>query len=178
LRLGLDVRHFRLPASLILTLASLMAAVAQTRSPFGLGPPVPREAPPTGLVAWLLEQQAAFHKALTAAIGAVETSPSAMVTLIGLAFAYGVIHAIGPGHGKAVIASYLVANERALKRGIALSFGAAGVQALVALRADERHRCLHEQRRRHRREGGFRAYRRDGVLDRLAQNPRADLRRA
>ncbi len=49
------------------------------------------------------------------------------------AFAYGVLHAIGPGHGKAVIASYLLANENALKRGIGLAFAAAAVQALVAL---------------------------------------------
>lgn len=89
--------------------------------------------PATGIAAWLLQQQAGFHKAMVAAIGAVETSPAALATLIGLAFAYGVLHAIGPGHGKAVIASYLVANETAMKRGIALSFGAALVQALVAL---------------------------------------------
>jgi nickel/cobalt transporter (NicO) family protein len=124
----------RLVGSLAVLIATFAPTVilAQSRSPFGLGPAA--KAPPvSGLVAWILQQQAAFHKALTAAISAVETSPAAFFTLIGLAFAYGVLHAIGPGHGKAVIASYLVANERAMKRGIALAFGAAGVQALVAL---------------------------------------------
>ncbi len=118
----------------ILLMLWAMPALAQQPSPFGTrlpggAPPVPA----SGIGAWLLQQQAAFHKAMTTAIGAVETSPSALWGLIGLAFAYGVLHAIGPGHGKAVIASYLVANERALKRGVALSFGAAAVQAIIAI---------------------------------------------
>ena len=122
-----------------LTIASLpglgisAAAFAQTRSPFGAGPAAPSAEAATGLGAWLLAQQAAFHKALTSAISAIETDPAAFATLLGLAFAYGVLHAIGPGHGKAVIASYLLANERALKRGIGLAFGAAAVQAIIAL---------------------------------------------
>ena len=53
--------------------------------------------------------------------------------MILLAFAYGVFHAGGPGHGKAVISAYLIANERALWRGIALSTASALLQALVAI---------------------------------------------
>jgi nickel/cobalt transporter (NicO) family protein len=53
--------------------------------------------------------------------------------LIGLSFAYGIFHAAGPGHGKAVISSYMVANEVALKRGIMLSFVSALLQALTAI---------------------------------------------
>jgi ABC-type nickel/cobalt efflux system permease component RcnA len=44
-----------------------------------------------------------------------------------------VFHAAGPGHGKAVIAAYLVSTERALMRGLSLSFAAALLQALVAI---------------------------------------------
>jgi nickel/cobalt exporter len=110
----------------------LMPVATLAQSPFG---PKPGAAmpPPAGITAWLLQQQAQFHLALSKAIGAVESSPSAFVYLLGLAFAYGVIHAVGPGHGKAVIAAYLVSSERAAKRGIALAFGAALVQALIAL---------------------------------------------
>jgi ABC-type nickel/cobalt efflux system permease component RcnA len=50
-----------------------------------------------------------------------------------LSFAYGVFHAAGPGHGKAVIASYMIANERALKRGLVLTGFAALLQGLVAI---------------------------------------------
>lgn len=103
-------------------------------NPFGMGPPAASPPPPAGgLIAWLLTQQAQFHRELTAAMGAVAASPAALATLVGLAFSYGVLHAVGPGHGKAVIASYLVANETALRRGITLSFAAAGVQAAIAI---------------------------------------------
>jgi nickel/cobalt transporter (NicO) family protein len=43
------------------------------------------------------------------------------------------VHAAGPGHGKALIASYMLANERALRRGIVLAFYAALLQAAVAI---------------------------------------------
>ena len=39
----------------------------------------------------------------------------------------------GPGHGKALIASYMFANDRALRRGIVMAFLAAILQALVAI---------------------------------------------
>ena len=54
-----------------------------------------------------------------------------------ISFAYGIFHAAGPGHGKAVISSYLVANEETARRGIVLSFVSALMQALVAV-ADRR----------------------------------------
>jgi nickel/cobalt exporter len=44
-----------------------------------------------------------------------------------------VFHAAGPGHGKAVIAAYLVSDERALAKGFGLSLASALVQALVAI---------------------------------------------
>ena len=50
-----------------------------------------------------------------------------------LGFAYGVFHAAGPGHGKAVIAGYLFAGQGALRRGFGLSFAAAILQASVAV---------------------------------------------
>ena len=50
-----------------------------------------------------------------------------------ISFAYGIFHAAGPGHGKAVISSYLVANEETARRGIVLSFASALLQALVAV---------------------------------------------
>jgi ABC-type nickel/cobalt efflux system permease component RcnA len=103
-------------------------------APFGI--PAPRNAPPPaaeGLAGWFLQKQAEFHRAMTLALRDAARDTWALFTLIGLAFAYGVVHAIGPGHGKAVISGYIVANETALKRGIALAFAAAAVQALIAL---------------------------------------------
>jgi ABC-type nickel/cobalt efflux system permease component RcnA len=118
---------------LLCVLMALEPALAQT--PFGV--PGPRPAPPApesaGLGAWLLLQQAEFHRAMTRALGAIRENPLGVFALSGIAFLYGILHAIGPGHGKAVIASYIVANEQTMRRGIALSFAAAAVQALVAL---------------------------------------------
>jgi ABC-type nickel/cobalt efflux system permease component RcnA len=53
--------------------------------------------------------------------------------LIAISFLYGLFHAVGPGHGKAVISAYVLTNNVTLRRGIALSFAAAFVQALTAL---------------------------------------------
>jgi ABC-type nickel/cobalt efflux system permease component RcnA len=64
---------------------------------------------------------------------ALHESPSALWGLTALSFLYGVVHAAGPGHGKALIASYMLANERALRRGIVLAFFAALLQAAVAI---------------------------------------------
>ena len=33
-----------------------------------------------------------------------------MVFIFALAFGYGIVHALGPGHGKALVAGYLLAN--------------------------------------------------------------------
>lgn len=46
--------------------------------------------------------------------------PGPLLLLIGIAFAYGVLHAAGPGHGKAVAASYLLSHTSKLSRGILL----------------------------------------------------------
>jgi ABC-type nickel/cobalt efflux system permease component RcnA len=53
--------------------------------------------------------------------------------LLAISFAYGIFHAAGPGHGKAVISSFLVANQETARRGIVLSFASALMQSLVAV---------------------------------------------
>ena len=58
---------------------------------------------------------------------------SAVWGLLGLSFLYGIFHAAGPGHGKAVISSYVVANHETWRRGVVLSFASAMLQAVVAV---------------------------------------------
>ena len=82
--------------------------------------------------AWLLAQESRFYLGLSQAVRATKTSATGAFELIGLSFAYGVFHAAGPGHGKAVITSYLVSNELALRRGLLISLLAALLQGLVA----------------------------------------------
>lgn len=103
------------------------------RNPFGGA--LPREALPvtTGLFGMLLAWQSHFYREMTATLKAVAQTPAALWTLLLLGFGYGVFHAAGPGHGKAVISAYIVADDRSLRRGLALSFAAAMLQALVAI---------------------------------------------
>ncbi len=82
---------------------------------------------------WLLAKQAEYYRAMSGSIRAAKTDDTALYALFGLAFAYGIFHAAGPGHGKAVISSYLVANDETWRRGIVLSFASAFLQALVAV---------------------------------------------
>ena len=107
-------------------------AAAQARNPFSVGISE-GGGRYTGFAGWLLAKQASFWLALSAAVRAVKTDRSAAWTIAGLSFAYGVFHAAGPGHGKAVVSSYLMANERALRRGLVISLLAALLQGLVAI---------------------------------------------
>ena len=102
------------------------------QSPFG-GPRPPAEPPVGGIVGWILERQSEFYREISATIRSAKTDGSAVWTLLLISFAYGIFHAAGPGHGKAVISSYLVANQETARRGIALSFASALLQSLVAV---------------------------------------------
>lgn len=136
------------PARLAISLAALATAAAVLalvlwcftpavapmlpRNPFGLG--VREAAPaPGGLGGIILALQASFYGALRTGLAAVGADRGALYALLGVAFGYGIFHAAGPGHGKAVIAGYLAANQQTLAKGFGLSLGAAMVQALVAI---------------------------------------------
>ena len=93
--------------------------------------------PSTGLFAgflnWVNTQQQDFYRALTGALKTMKQDGSGTWLLVGLSFAYGVFHAAGPGHGKAVISSYMLANEVALRRGVLLSLLSALLQGITAI---------------------------------------------
>jgi len=86
-----------------------------------------------GVSGWILAQEAGFYRLLSGAIRAAKQSGAAAWGLAGLSLAYGIFHAAGPGHGKMVIASYMLANERALRRGLVIAFGAALLQGFSAV---------------------------------------------
>jgi len=86
-----------------------------------------------GLTGWLMAEQSWLTHLIAAKVHALHGQPSAAWGLIGLGVAYGVVHAAGPGHGKAVLASYMLANERSLKRGAAMALLAALLQAAIAI---------------------------------------------
>jgi nickel/cobalt exporter len=121
----------------LLVAGALDCALAQ--GAFGQGSPFggPRpSAPPAqigGMVGWLLARQAEFYRQFSGLIRAAKADGSAAWSLLGVSFLYGIFHAAGPGHGKAVISSYVVANEETWVRGVVLSFASALLQAIVAV---------------------------------------------
>ncbi|MGM4903289.1 nickel/cobalt transporter [Tardiphaga sp. 866_E4_N2_1] len=123
-------------ACAVLAAASVIADGALhdvlAQNPFGAPKGVP-DSQVGGIIGWLLTKQSEFYRAMSATIRAAKSDGSAVWTLLAISFAYGIFHAAGPGHGKAVISSYLVANEETAKRGIILSFVSALMQALVAV---------------------------------------------
>ncbi|MGI9489832.1 MAG: nickel/cobalt transporter [Geminicoccaceae bacterium] len=85
-------------------------------------------------VIFAIQMQRDLHKDLAAAMRAVETSgPAAHWGLVSLGFLYGLFHAIGPGHGKVVISTYLATNESRLAQGLLLSFLSSLLQGLTAI---------------------------------------------
>ena len=117
-------------AAVLMLDGAVHALMAQT--PFGA--PRPGAEPQMGgIVGWLLAKQSEFYREMSSTIRAAKSDGSAVWTLLAISFAYGIFHAAGPGHGKAVISSYLVANQETARRGIVLSFASALMQSLVAV---------------------------------------------
>ncbi len=90
------------------------------------------------LVAWILAQQAGFHRTLTGELEGLQgergaTAVLAAGALVAASFLYGVFHAAGPGHGKAVIATYLLTQRQEVRRGVALAAASSFCQGAVAL---------------------------------------------
>jgi nickel/cobalt exporter len=123
---------FSLAVTAFLLAIDMHEALAQARNPFSVGISE-GGGQATGVTGWILAKQIEFERMISGAVRAVKTDSAAMWTLAGVCFAYGVFHAAGPGHGKAVVASYMLANERALKRGLIISFMAAILQGVVAI---------------------------------------------
>jgi nickel/cobalt transporter (NicO) family protein len=130
-RLAHQLAIFVIALTALLTLDGVIHVVL-AQNPFG-GPRKAAEPPVGGIVGWLLAKQSEFYREMSASIRAAKSDGSAVWTLLAISFAYGIFHAAGPGHGKAVISSYLVANQETAWRGIVLSFVSALLQALVAV---------------------------------------------
>ena len=103
------------------------ASAAQTEAPVTHANPIKR------MLGTIAVKQKEFYQALVGSLRSFRANPNAAWLLIGLSFAYGIFHAAGPGHGKAIITSYVVANNETLKKGIVLSFASAFAQAITAI---------------------------------------------
>lgn len=128
--------HRALVLPLALFALAQLAASAHAQSSLGIGvneATVPQSGLFGGLMTWIAVHQQDFYRTLTGALRSMRDGGGGMWLLVGISFAYGVFHAAGPGHGKAVISSYMLANEVALRRGVMLSFVSAMLQAVTAI---------------------------------------------
>jgi nickel/cobalt transporter (NicO) family protein len=122
---------FWLVAALVLLAPS--TGWAASTGPFGVGLPEGGSMPGAAFFPRLfnlfISVQVYFNQHMTAAVRAMRHDSHAAWTLLGLSFLYGVVHAAGPGHGKAVVSSYLLATRQSLRNGIVLAFVASLAQA-------------------------------------------------
>ncbi len=56
-----------------------------------------------------------------------------ILTVLGIAFIYGVVHALGPGHGKLLVSSYFLRNNRSYKEAFKMGYLISLVHTLSAL---------------------------------------------
>lgn len=133
----MSLRPHRTLILLLGLLCALWAGQALAQSPLGIGASDPSTSVPSGIFSSLIsainQYQQEFYQALRETLVAMRNEPSNLWWLIAMSFAYGVFHAAGPGHGKVIIASYMIANEVQLKRGILLSFVSALAQGVMAI---------------------------------------------
>ena len=84
---------------------------------------------------WFRQGQHVFNDQIVGYLAAIQEQ-HALAAYAGLAlvgFLYGIVHAIGPGHGKVVVSSYVLANENSLKRGLLVVALSSLLQAVTAV---------------------------------------------
>ncbi len=124
--------------ALTLALAALAAVPAALANPFQPG--TTREssaqtAPaPGGLLSRIALAQREMNELISAKFHEMQAgSSAAFFGILVLSFAYGALHAAGPGHGKSVVASYLLARPQAWPAGIAIGTLSSLLQGAVSV---------------------------------------------
>jgi nickel/cobalt exporter len=139
MRDGPEMRWFRRLVLLAALILPMMAA--QAADPFQSGRPSSSTvaislpawmAGPIGAVAKL---QRDLNEAISSRIREVNETHSrrSLAIILLLSFAFGIFHAVGPGHGKMVVASYLMARRERLVDGIIVGTMISLVQGLSAI---------------------------------------------
>src|SRR3546814_20295044 len=106
-------------------------------------PSITLPAPLARVLGVVVSLQSALNARLRAALAAARdgTSWRPAFAIVLLSFLYGVFHAVGPGHGKAVLGSYFLTRPAPVLPGLGASFLSAAVPAEIGRAAG--------------REGGF-----------------------
>lgn len=136
MKTGKTTIHIMLALVALIYVLASFSGQALAQSSLGIGASeatLPSSGFFAGLFNWINVQQQSFYRALSGAMRSMRDGNGGAFVLISVSFLYGVFHAAGPGHGKAVISSYMLANEVALRRGVLLSFVSAALQGVTAI---------------------------------------------
>jgi nickel/cobalt transporter (NicO) family protein len=84
---------------------------------------------------WMSEKQREFYGSMSKSLRQLKShsAATAAVSLMLISFLYGAFHAAGPGHGKAIVSAWVLANRSDLRRGLLIAFLSALIQALSAI---------------------------------------------
>lgn len=88
----------------------------------------------SALTYWAAQQQRVFQNAMASSLRAIQTGDGiALWSLCGLTFAYGFVHAIGPGHGKILLGGAALSSQSTLRRMAILTLLSSLGQSLTAI---------------------------------------------
>jgi ABC-type nickel/cobalt efflux system permease component RcnA len=89
----------------------------------------------TQLLGWVYEQQRNWQQSVSTSLSGIggEAALTSTIALVVGSFFYGFFHAVGPGHGKVIMTTYLLSNREQTQRALGLTFAASLLQALVAI---------------------------------------------
>jgi ABC-type nickel/cobalt efflux system permease component RcnA len=128
-------------AAVLLLAAVIAPSVSAAGAPNPFGARAPVEAPGAverayrGLLLEIAQIQRGLNRKLAAKIAEIKDTGSVIpaLTVLLVAFLYGVFHAAGPGHGKFIVTSYFLARNAPLTRGLLMSGLISFLQALSAI---------------------------------------------
>jgi len=123
--------------ALLLLLGTPVVSAAQENPFFGSPAPSPAASPvsvPKPRLRFLIDAQRSIRELLAEAVEHC-SSGGGVPALLALAFAYGLLHALGPGHRKMALAAYFVARParplRGLTAGAAVALLHAGAAVMI-----------------------------------------------
>ena len=116
-------------------MAGTVSAQGGLVQPGASAQPVAEPSAWSSFIGWIYAQQRAFHTELIDGLRALsrDGGTAAAWTLVSASFLYGVFHAAGPGHGKAILTTYLMTHREQMRRGVLLAALSAFCQGLVAV---------------------------------------------
>ena len=136
---------------LLISILSLTASAAVKKKRFDVGATdapatsvevvadtavIPTKSAPTqtSFITLISQAQKTLREKITAAISAMKSGDwGAIWKFLAICLVYGMLHALGPGHGKSIVVGYFIARRGRWRQGVALGAGITVVHTLSAV---------------------------------------------